>query len=164
MLLGRVYPPRAKWAGMKSLWVPSPNNYPDTHNLFDMMLVFQEQIDAIPEPTQKIPAARHALKLLGAEVDLLEEDTRQIVVNTKLVVIDSTVSPDKGAIIEDVGLQGFLDDVGYLSLGHHLKPSLTLDINVLSLFTANRVGENDYVLSMGRAPIDRVNYIETLSA
>ena len=149
---------------MTELWIPQPNKQPDIENLYDMMLVFQEQIDKEAARSAKIQQATFALRALSVCLKQLPDEERQISVVTHLAVIDSTEEKGKGAIAEHVGLRGMIEDVHCINIGERVPLSVSLGIDVISMFPPDSPEEDDLVLSTAKTPINSVRYIETLAS
>ncbi len=149
---------------MKELWIPQPDKQPDVTNLYDMMLLFQEQLDKEQSMEGKIQCATFALKALSRCMETLSDNERQISVVTGLAVIDSTDRPGSGMIAEDIGLRGMIEDVHCINIGERLPLSVSLGIDVFSAFPEDSPEQDDLILSTAKAPIARVRYIETAAA
>lgn len=74
---------------MHELWTPRPDKHPDVSNIYDMMMVFQETLDAHEDIKDKIKTAEFAIKALGRGLMLMDEETKQVSVVTNFVVLDS---------------------------------------------------------------------------
>lgn len=148
---------------MSELWTPDTNKIPDVTNLFDMMLVFQEQLDNIADPSAKFTAACIALRSLSATLRNTEAEEEQVVVATTLAVV-GTDQPVSQVFRQDVGLSGFVFDVDCISRGEYLAPSIAININAVSLHPAEDPDDLEYIMTTARAPINHVRYIETLTA
>lgn len=149
---------------MTELWIPQPNKQPDVTNIYDMMLVFQEQIDKEIGKYAKIQQATFALRALSMCLKQLPDEERQISVVTHLAVIDSTEEEGKGAIAEHVGLRGMIEDVHCINIGQRVPMSVSLGIDVISMFPPDSPDDDDLILSTAKAPISSVRYIETLAS
>lgn len=149
---------------MKELWIPQPNKHPDVTNLYDMMLLLQEQLDKEDSREGKIQSATFALRALAHTLDSLSEDERQVSVVTGLAVIDSTHESGKGEIAEHIGLRGMIEDVHCINIGERLPLSVSLGLDVVSVFPESAPEENEYVLTTAKAPINRIRYIEVAAA
>lgn len=129
-----------------------------------MMLVFQHEIDKQVAREAKIHQATLALRALAMCLKQLPDDERQISMVTHLAVIDSTEQTGKGAIAEGVGLRGMVEDVHCISIGERVPLSVSLGVDVISIFPPGSPEDDDLVLSTAKAPIGSVSYIETLAS
>jgi len=149
---------------MSELWLPQSGNTPDVTNLYDMMLVFQEEVDSKEKREDKIVTASFAVRTLAKSLKELDEDQKQISLTTEFAILDSTEGKRSGIIARRVGMRGMLDDIHGVSLGKTLPLALTLGIDVVSIFPINEPDDVDYVMTNAKAPINKVHYIETHAA
>lgn len=146
---------------MNERWIPQPEKHPDVGNIYDMMLVFQEQLDQASDHYSKMHEAKVALSALGHALDRLDDDKRQISMTTELALIDDTKVPNKGALVKNIGMAGLVDRIDVVKLGEHMPLSLSLGVDVMCLFPRHAPDELDYVVTGARTPIQNVHYIET---
>lgn len=149
---------------MSEFWVPQPNKHPDVSNLYDMMVVFQEQLDLTPGREAKIHLAKLALRALASSLDSLTDEERQVSVVTGLAFIHSTEHDKQGAMVENVGLSGLIEDVHCVHMGETLPMAVSLGLDVVSIFPPDSPEDNDLILSIAKAPINSVRYIETIAS
>lgn len=149
---------------MPELWIPQPDKHPNVENLYDMMMVFQEQLDNLSSGTDKFHMARVALKALSLGLKDMDEDLRQVAVVTDLAIIDRTSEVGKGDLVEGIGMRGMIDDVHCISIGDKLPMAVSLGLDIVSIFPHGSPDDVDYVMSNGKAPINKVHYVETLAS
>lgn len=149
---------------MPELWIPQPDKHPNVANLYDMMMVFQEQLDEVPYSEEKMTIARTALRALSVGLQEMDDNARQVAVVTDLAIIDRTSQAGMGDMVKDIGLRGIIDDVHCVSVGEQLPWSVSLGIDVVSIFPHDNPDDIDYVLSNAKAPINKIHYIETLAS
>lgn len=147
---------------MSELWTPQPNKHPDVTNLYDMMMVFQEKLDTYDDHKLKIEEAKFAMKALGTSLSLMDDEVKQVSVVTSFVVLDSIDNDETGIITQDVGLNGILDDIHCIQIRNKNMVSVSLGIDVVTMFSTREPTELTYAMTNAKAPIDRVQYIETL--
>jgi len=146
---------------MAELWIPEHGNTPDVTNLFDMMVFLQAEMNGIA-PEDQEDFAVFGLKSLAACLHAMHPDERELTLVTDMAIIDSTEDKGHGAIVQRIGLQGTLDDVHCMRINPSL-PTLnyTLGLDVVSVFPPDDPEDSDLLLGTGKAPIAKVNYIET---
>lgn len=149
---------------MSELWLPQPQNKPDVSSIYDMMLVFQEDLDSKETRDDKIVAATFAVLTLAKCLRELDEDQKQISLTTELAILDGTEYPQKFNIVRSVGMRGMLDDIHGISMGSSLPLTISLGIDAISLFSIDEPDRVDYVMTNAKAPINKVHYIETHAA
>lgn len=149
---------------MSELWIPQPDKRPDITNIFDLMMVFQEKIDSVFDKERKFHEARIALKALTASLKHLNEDERQLTIVTGLAIIEPLEQEKTGTILEDVGLNGIIDDLHYVSIGSTLPPTLAIGLDTMTFFPADDPDDIGYAMSQSKAPISSVHFIETHAA
>lgn len=149
---------------MSELWIPQPDKTPDIENLFDMMLLFQEQIDGLEGRETKIYHAMIALRALSVGLKRMDDDEKRITLVTGLAVIDDTEEAGKGGIVEHVGIDGLIEDVHCIQVGERVPISISLGIDAFTIFPSHDPEDADHVFSNAKTPISRVSYIEHTAA
>ena len=148
---------------MSELWTPNANYTIDVNNVYDMMMVFQDRIDAEMTPEAKFQVARFAVVSMGRMVRELDDDKRLISLTADMVLLDGTDDVDR-EIVEGLGVTGILDDVHGVSVGNRLPLAMSLQIDVLNVFPMGEPMNNDLAPGSAIAPINKVHYIETHAA
>jgi hypothetical protein len=148
---------------MPELWKPNTNYTIDVTNVYDMMMVFQDQIDSEPTPEAKFEAAQIAVRCMARAVRELDDDRRQISFTSDLALVDGSDEFDRD-ILEGVGITGILDDVHGITIGNRLPLSMSLHVDVMSIFPMGEPIDVGFVAASAIAPISKVHYIETHAA
>lgn len=148
---------------MKELWIPGLSEMPDVTNVFDMMLLYQEQLDEVknPDDTQSWhPLAIGALRALSASIKAMPFEDRQISVATDLAVLRNTEDMEKQWEVENVGLRGSLYDVNCIKMGAGALPAISLAMEVESFFDISDPDDSSLIFTSATAPINHVHYIK----
>jgi hypothetical protein len=148
---------------MPELWKPNANYTIDVTNVYDMMMVFQDQIDSEPTPEAKFEAAQIAVRCMARVVRELDDERRQISFTSDLALIDGSEEFDR-EILEGVGITGILDDVHGITIGDRLPLSMSLHVDVMNIFPMGEPIDTGFVAASVIAPISKVHYIETHAA
>ena len=148
---------------MPELWVPKTNGEIDVTNMFDMMMVFQEQIDSEPTEAGKFKLAKHSVGLMCRLVEGLDDDAKFISLTTDLAMVDRSHDSER-QIQEGIGLRGILDDVSGLKIDGSLPLTMSLGINVLDAFPMGEPDDFMRIPNSAITPITMVHYIETHAA
>ncbi len=149
---------------MSELWIPQPSKLPDITNIFDLMLVFQEQLDFEKESATKMLLAKTAVMSLARHVKELHVTERSISLVTDTAIVDTEPELTNGQRVDTIGIVGIMQDVHGISIGESLPLSISLDINVLRTFSVIDPDDQSYNLQTAITPISRVHYIERLAS
>lgn len=144
------------------LWVPRPDAKPDINNLFDMMLVFQEEIDKKSDKESKLLEAHYAARALRSCLSNVFESIDNLTVVTRMALVDSVEEASAGLLVENVGLHSQLETVQFTSMPPHMPGVLTLGLDVEAMYKTDSPDETDLVLRGATVPITQVEYIETV--
>lgn len=148
---------------MAELWIPNLNGNPDVENIFDMMLLFQEQLDSVADPADTASwqeIARLGLRSLAASLNALSFEERQVSVATNMAIVKSIEDAKTSWEVEDVGLRGSLDDIHCMKLGSAAMPAYALGIDVEAFFTIGDPADGDIIMTAAVTPIRHVQYVE----
>ena len=148
---------------MPELWKPNANKKIDVTNVYDMMMVFQDQIDSELTPEAKFEAAQIAVRCMARVVHKLDDERRRISFTSDLALIDGSEAFDR-EIVEGVGVTGILDDVHGITIGDRLPLSMSLHVDVTNIFPMGEPIDAELVAAGVIAPISKVHYIETHAA
>lgn len=149
---------------MSELWVPSTTDMPDPTNLFDMMELFQEEIDNQRTREARLQTAIMAAKSLAHTLRTQSFEDKSISLVTDFAIVDSIEEEGTGAVVRDIGIIGEIRDVNCISLGERLSLSVALALDIAYLFPPQDPSEGDMLLSTGNVPISKVRYIERTAA
>lgn len=123
-----------------------------------MMLLFQEQLEGLDSEAEKFSAATLAVRSLAATLTGKQATAKEVTLETDFAIIDN--DHGEGLIVGDIGLRGFLQGVDCISVGKLLLPSITAEIDVVSLFPPSSPDDRDYIMLPGKAPIQHIRYVE----
>ncbi len=147
---------------VSDLWIPNLGET-NVHNVYDMMLLYQAELDRVSNP-EHIESwhgmAMSALRVLFAEIKAMSHEERQINVASEFVLMASTEDHTAHIQVENVGLRGRLDDVHCIKMGRTVMPAIALAIDVESVYPITNPDQGDLVLTAAVAPIAKVHYIE----
>lgn len=149
---------------MSELWVPSTTDMPDPTNLFDMMELFQEQIDQALTREARFQTAIIAAKSLAHTLRSQSFEDKSISLVTDFAIVDSIEEEGSGEVMRDVGIIGEIRDINCISLGERLTLSVALALDIAYLFPPEEPEEAGLILSTGNVPISKVRYIERSAA
>jgi hypothetical protein len=147
---------------MTELWIPNLNDTPDVTNVYDMMVLFQEQLDEVrtPDDIHSWRAlAEGALRSLSRAIKEMPFEERQISVATNLALVKSVEEQDKMLEVANVGLRGSLYDVDCIKRGAGFQPELSLAMDVESFFPITDPSDGDFIFTTASTPIGKVQYI-----
>ncbi len=145
---------------MTELWVPGTTLNPDPNNLFDMMEIFQSEIDRESSRQRQINTAILAARSLAATLEKLSPEDKAVSLVAQFAIIDSMEHADSYMVVENVGMIGGIKDINCVSLGERLPLSISLNLDIEYLFPPSNPDDADLRLSTGNVPINRVSYIE----
>lgn len=148
---------------MPELWKPNANNTIDVTNVYDLMMVFQDQIDGEPTPEAKFEAAQIAVRCMARLVRGLDDERRQISFTSDLALVDEPKELHT-EILQGVGVTGILDDVHGVTIGGRLPLSMSLRVDVMNIFPMGEPIDKVLAPASVIAPISKVHYIETHAA
>jgi hypothetical protein len=149
---------------MSELWIPEADKNPDLSNLYDLMTVFQEQIESIDSRDTKMYCAKIATVSLARILNRLPKGERRVSLKTDLAIVDAQEDISQGQIVESLGIIGTVQDIHCVSLSNIVPLSLSLDIDVVKTFDFNDPDVDSYIHSNAITPIHKVQYIETLAS
>jgi hypothetical protein len=152
---------------MGELWIPGLNEMPDVANVYDLMLLYQEQLDTVSDPADIHSwhaVAIGALRVLSTTLQEKSFEERQVNVATNLAVVTSLEDESRQWRVEDVGLQGMVCDVQCIKLGRGAMPAIALGIDARSFFPMTDPDQKEPMFTSVTAPIAQVQYIEPVFA
>lgn len=150
---------------MSELWTPRPeNHYPDTANIYDMMMVFQEQLDNGETEHSRIETARFAIVSLRSSLEEMASEARQVALTTEIAIFSNNQDAGTGALVQNVGMSGLIDNIHCIRAEDFSLPfALSLGVDAVNVFPIDEPEKSDCVVSNAKAPISRVRSIKTLS-
>lgn len=150
---------------MSELWTPRPeNHYPDPTNIYDMMMVFQEQLDQGETVQSKIETARFAIVSLRSNLEEMAGEARQVTLATEVAIFSSNKDAGTGTLAENVGMNGLLDNIHCIRAEDQNLPfALSLGIDAVNVFPIDEPEKADCIVSNAKAPISRIRSIEICS-
>lgn len=149
---------------MTELWIPQPEKHPDITNVYDMMMVFQDELDKKENRKAQYNFAMFAVESLKIALDRLDMEERDVTVATRLALINSTEDEHTVIVARDIGMQGSVQTVDCVELEEYVPLSLSLGMDVMSVFPLYSPDDGDYLFSTARTPISKVDYIRTSAA
>ena len=151
---------------MSELWTPRPYETQNVTNIFDMMMLYQEQLDSADTLATRQMYAQFAHTALKRMLRRMPDADRNLMVVTDLTVIEEFDDQQQTAVIEQgVGLHGELLDVNCIQMPETEVPiALSLSMDVTSLFPVDDPDNLVALMNNAKAPISNVRYIETLAS
>ena len=150
---------------MSELWTPRPYETQNVTNIFDMMMLYQEQLDSADTVATRTMYARFAHTALKRMLGRMPHSERNLMVVTDLTVIEEFDDQQTAVIEQGVGLHGELLDVNCIQMPEAEVPiALSLSMDVTSLFPVEDPDNLVTLMNNAKAPISNVRYIETLAS
>lgn len=145
---------------MSELWMPGPKLSVDVENVFDMMELFQQELDAIRDREKKIRFGLHAATTLSYVIHRAAVDDLEISLSTDFAILQRTSERSYQEVLGAVGIVGRVVDANIISLGEVLPPSVAMEVDVEHVFNPSEPEETAAIFGSGNVPIGSVNYIE----
>lgn len=149
---------------MPELWIPQPDKHPDITNLYDMMMVFQEDLFTVWDDHELERRAGSAALMLARNLRAMPAELRDISLLTDIAIVDDGEENSDHRVVKDVGILGTIDDVYCISINDRLPMSLSLNLKVANVFEATDPDALSFAPSQAIVPIRHVRHIETLAS
>ena len=153
---------------MSELWTPTSNESTDVGNIFDMMLVFQDQLEVIGyeggQKEQWYPVAMYAVQSLAHQLSLLSKKERMVQIDAEYAWVEAVAGLNAYVPYGEIGLRGELIDVhGSMEPGDRV-PQISV-----ALFAENMFSLEDPDLTTGLqmpaiTPITKIRSVERTAA
>lgn len=152
---------------MAELWTPQARELPDVANIYDMMMLFQDQLAVIEfeggGKEQWFPVAAWGIVALARQLKGLSEDDRQVRVETNLTWMQSTDDPRINMPVKGCGIIGSFVDVHGVSHGDSV-PKISMAMEVESMYMLDEPDNVWPALTPSVTPITDVRAIESAAA
>lgn len=146
---------------MAEIWKPHPNKQPDVTNLYDMMLIFQEDLYTVWDDQELERRAGNAAIKLARSLREISPQRRQVSLVADIAIVNES---EEARILENIGVLGVVDDIYCISIADRLPMSLSLNIEVVNIFEALNPDEVSFAPTQAIVPIRHVNHIKTLAS
>lgn len=148
---------------MSELWIPSREDRAEVSSVFDLMLHFQNEIDAITHRNERLGMANIAIGALRRKFNDLSESQREVTVVSDVAYIDSVEEEDTILVADNIGMSGSIADVQIFQVGESIPMSVSLALDVHTIFKRDSPEDRGALFGSAKAPIGLVQYIETLT-